>query len=626
MPYVTFHPIKKVYLTRQEIEGLTKLIEWLDHLPPAKRSVPSLLISPEKLLIDARQLVEEHKDDDQDKAITNQPSLFWLTRQMVKEFRETYRRQRTQLERLKAQAEKQRKAEAKEAARAEKEAFKAGKAAAAAQAQAQREFADPSIYRMQQLNRMQPTNNAKIASGKTLQLPSSLQGLIAQSSVKPLGIDGHGALNGINSQPISVAPILSSVPETDDTDQSAKNKKKPNVEHSYNVPASKYNNPHYPHDYAYNPYRKSVFESTVGGAYYSTDMSSMAYSTAAGAAAAYRAQYSPPFTPHSPRKPPPPLSTSQPQLPTSTSPNGFYWPRGSLQAQMAQPTAPMPLQQHQQQQQRQVLNEQPQAQLEYDKSMTPPSARPVAMQQQHEQHRFIPPYSTTMTGQQQLQSSKYYRTEPPAPQQPSVPAYSPTTAQVGAYNYTSASVGQQPLPLPQQQPAYNQIYGQQTPRPYYPGTGQMSSYHQLYANTSTPYYNASAPTCAPLSYPQTTNTSSPYGPPTSYNSMSPSSTSYNSIPAPSTYPHQPVNFSNVQANLYTQPPSINYQQYSQPPHQQIYNPQQPQQPIQSTPPLPNYSPISQQTPAYTAPHASSSLHYPQHFYPPINPYPVQYGR
>lgn len=79
VPYITFEPAEHVNLTRFELEGLPKLIEWLEERPVS--SAPSLIISPQKLLSDARLMMENHKDDDPELAITNQSSLFWITRQ-----------------------------------------------------------------------------------------------------------------------------------------------------------------------------------------------------------------------------------------------------------------------------------------------------------------------------------------------------------------------------------------------------------------------------------------------------------------------------------------------------------------------------------------------------------------
>lgn len=45
---------KNVHLTKWEIKGLKKLIEWLEDLAPTKRGVPKDIIDPEALLRDAK--------------------------------------------------------------------------------------------------------------------------------------------------------------------------------------------------------------------------------------------------------------------------------------------------------------------------------------------------------------------------------------------------------------------------------------------------------------------------------------------------------------------------------------------------------------------------------------------
>lgn len=79
MPYVTFEPIEHVHLTPFEVKGLPMLVEWLKQR--TSRSAPPLIIDADKLLSEASAMISEHENDDPELAITNQSSLFWITRQ-----------------------------------------------------------------------------------------------------------------------------------------------------------------------------------------------------------------------------------------------------------------------------------------------------------------------------------------------------------------------------------------------------------------------------------------------------------------------------------------------------------------------------------------------------------------
>ncbi|XP_025092678.1 lysine-specific demethylase 2A-like isoform X3 [Pomacea canaliculata] len=69
-----------VYLTKFEVEGLKKLIKWVDGLnswPASKRGVPKDLLDPEALLHDIKLAVEEHENDEPKLACTGEPLLGW---------------------------------------------------------------------------------------------------------------------------------------------------------------------------------------------------------------------------------------------------------------------------------------------------------------------------------------------------------------------------------------------------------------------------------------------------------------------------------------------------------------------------------------------------------------------
>ena len=101
-PFITFVPNEKIHLTKYEIIGLKKLIQWLSQkFDKFKREIrksneqqqqqqmlrnnliPELIISPENLLDDARKMIEEHENDNHELAITNRPVLFWFTKKMI---------------------------------------------------------------------------------------------------------------------------------------------------------------------------------------------------------------------------------------------------------------------------------------------------------------------------------------------------------------------------------------------------------------------------------------------------------------------------------------------------------------------------------------------------------------
>ncbi|VDI78385.1 F-box and leucine-rich repeat protein 10/11 [Mytilus galloprovincialis] len=68
---------KNVHLTKWEIKGLKKMIEWLEDLPPSKKGIPKDLIDPEGVLREANQLVIDHLQDNAQLAITGETITYW---------------------------------------------------------------------------------------------------------------------------------------------------------------------------------------------------------------------------------------------------------------------------------------------------------------------------------------------------------------------------------------------------------------------------------------------------------------------------------------------------------------------------------------------------------------------
>ncbi|XP_062590943.1 lysine-specific demethylase 2A-like isoform X1 [Saccostrea cucullata] len=68
---------KTYYLTKWELNGLSQLIQWIEELPSAKKGYPKDVLDPEMLLNDAKQLLEDHADDDQSLACNGEPILVW---------------------------------------------------------------------------------------------------------------------------------------------------------------------------------------------------------------------------------------------------------------------------------------------------------------------------------------------------------------------------------------------------------------------------------------------------------------------------------------------------------------------------------------------------------------------
>eukprot|EP00057_Strongylocentrotus_purpuratus_P017252 XP_011671726.1 PREDICTED: lysine-specific demethylase 2B isoform X2 [Strongylocentrotus purpuratus] len=68
---------KPIHLSWAEMEGLINLVEFLESLPRSKRSVPELIDNPDKLLEDAREMLELHQEDDPAVGVTGVPIVKW---------------------------------------------------------------------------------------------------------------------------------------------------------------------------------------------------------------------------------------------------------------------------------------------------------------------------------------------------------------------------------------------------------------------------------------------------------------------------------------------------------------------------------------------------------------------
>ncbi|XP_035448164.2 jmjC domain-containing histone demethylation protein 1 [Spodoptera frugiperda] len=68
-------PKEHVHLTQNELHGLKAIVMYLHQLPAARKSVPELLSDPIALVKDVRTLVEQHRHDKQQLAITGVPVL-----------------------------------------------------------------------------------------------------------------------------------------------------------------------------------------------------------------------------------------------------------------------------------------------------------------------------------------------------------------------------------------------------------------------------------------------------------------------------------------------------------------------------------------------------------------------
>ncbi|XP_039751856.1 jmjC domain-containing histone demethylation protein 1 isoform X2 [Pararge aegeria] len=68
-------PKDHIHLTQNELHGLKAIVVYLHQLPAARKSVPELLTDPIALVRDVRTLVEQHRHDIQQQAVTGIPVL-----------------------------------------------------------------------------------------------------------------------------------------------------------------------------------------------------------------------------------------------------------------------------------------------------------------------------------------------------------------------------------------------------------------------------------------------------------------------------------------------------------------------------------------------------------------------
>lgn len=64
-------------ITPQELFGLKAIVMYIHALAVSKKNVPPLIPQPIELVRDIRELVEKHRDDDKELAVTGKPLLFW---------------------------------------------------------------------------------------------------------------------------------------------------------------------------------------------------------------------------------------------------------------------------------------------------------------------------------------------------------------------------------------------------------------------------------------------------------------------------------------------------------------------------------------------------------------------
>jgi F-box/leucine-rich repeat protein 10/11 len=68
---------KRPHLTPQEIFGLKAIVMYIHALAVSKKNVPQLISEPIELVRDIRLVVDEHKNDELDSAVTGVPLLHW---------------------------------------------------------------------------------------------------------------------------------------------------------------------------------------------------------------------------------------------------------------------------------------------------------------------------------------------------------------------------------------------------------------------------------------------------------------------------------------------------------------------------------------------------------------------
>lgn len=78
------------HLTPQELYGLKAIVMFIHALPVTRKNVPSLIADPVSLIKDIRTIVETHKQDDPEQAVSGKPLLFWTgIKQVLNHFTES---------------------------------------------------------------------------------------------------------------------------------------------------------------------------------------------------------------------------------------------------------------------------------------------------------------------------------------------------------------------------------------------------------------------------------------------------------------------------------------------------------------------------------------------------------
>merc|ERR1719430_2743077 len=64
-------------ITPQELYGLKAIVMFIHALPVTRKNVPKLIKDPVALIRDIRTIVETHKADSAEQAVTGKPLLLW---------------------------------------------------------------------------------------------------------------------------------------------------------------------------------------------------------------------------------------------------------------------------------------------------------------------------------------------------------------------------------------------------------------------------------------------------------------------------------------------------------------------------------------------------------------------
>lgn len=68
-------PSRRLHLTPQELHGIKAIVTYLHSLPTHKKAIPDLIVDPVSLIKDVRTLVQDHRHDLPEYAITGYPVL-----------------------------------------------------------------------------------------------------------------------------------------------------------------------------------------------------------------------------------------------------------------------------------------------------------------------------------------------------------------------------------------------------------------------------------------------------------------------------------------------------------------------------------------------------------------------